>query len=213
MTSEETEFLFFSVSNVFLQNWEAYSEFEPSRDNEVNWNLEQTVNKTLQSKVFTKENRLNKSLLPSPTCNFNYDLNVNTSNAFQSIENQNANASSACSLIDLREAAALDTMNSDEDNGGYDGHGQIPISNENLLSLNANQRKANNTNDSSGAHCLNKEGRQWPKHRQRQRQRQHRHHYTNTKLTFESVRPMKTQIETFCKCSVPSYSDSLIRQF
>ncbi|XP_055315454.1 uncharacterized protein LOC129575613 [Sitodiplosis mosellana] len=192
-------------------NWKAFNEFgggelEPSGDTDVSWNLEQTINKTLQSKWnVTMGNRLKKSQLPTPIYNSNYDLNDNTSSDFQSVENRNAIASNASSFIDANGAAALDTTNNDYDyDGDVDGNnGEKSISIKNRLGdppskswcLNPNKRQANIMNDSSRAHCLNNGGRQWQK--QQYHQHCHQNSFTSSKSAFESVRPMKTQCETY----------------
>lgn len=166
-------------------------------ENDVNANLEQTINKTLQWKSdATVEYKTKKSLLPEPIYNSNYDLNDNTSNDFQSVKNRNPMESNEI-LNDANGAVALDTslqpMRIDKKSISIKNRSNDSPCNVRSVS---NKRQTNNINDSFQAYCSN----------DRQQQR------LNSKSAFENVRPMKTQCETYCKCCTSSNSDSLIMQ-
>lgn len=142
--------------------------------------------------------KVKKSLLPEPIYNSNYDLNDNTSNDFQSVKNRNAMESNE-TLNDANGAAALDTslqpMRIDEKSISIKNRSDDSACNVRSAS---NKRQTNNINDSFQAYCSTD--------RRQQQQR------LNSKSAFESVRPMKTQCETYCKCCTSSNSDSLIMQ-
>lgn len=159
-------------------------------ENDVRWNLEQTINKTLQSKWnVTMGNISKKSLFPSSIYNSNYDLTDNTSNDFQSVENRNAIASNPA-FIDVNGAASLEmlqsiAMQSNEKSisikNRCDGY---PASSN--LRLAGNKRQPNNSDGIRPQSCSLDNG-------------QRRRRLNNTKMTRASVPPMKTQCETLCE--------------
>lgn len=159
-------------------------------------------------------NRLKKSLLSTPIYNSNYDLNDNTSNDFRSVENRNEIATSnGSSFIDANGAAALDTTNNDCNDDDDDGEKSISIKNRlgdsptKSWCLNTNKRQTNIMDDTARADCLDDDGQQW-----RQQWQKQQHQSQHNPYTYESVQPMKTQCETYCKCCTSSNFDSLIMQ-
>lgn len=183
-------------------------------EKDVSLNLEQTINKTLQwNQNVPMGNRSKKSLLPSSIYDSNYYLNDKTSNDFESHENRNAidkwhmNAN-----VDDYDggggATALPTtqesMRADEKSISIKNHSNYPPLNYRSF---ANKRHTNIINDPSLPYCLKDQ----QSHQQIQQQQSNQQPY-GSKSTFETVYPMKTQCETYCKCCTFSNSNSLIMQ-
>lgn len=175
-------------------------------ENDVRSNLEQTINKTLQSKWnTTMGNSSKKSLFPSSIYNSNYDLTDNPSNDFESVENRNAIASNLTTFNDVNGAASLDmlqsiTMQSNEKSISIKNHCGNPLSSmqpaaaaaaasaatTSNLRLAGNKRHANRTNGITTQFHGSDYG-------------QRRRRLNNSDFMFESIRPMKTQCDTLRK--------------
>lgn len=170
------------------------------RENDVRSNLEQTINKTLQSKWnVTMGNSAKKSLFPNSIYNSNYDLNDNPSNdIIQTVGNRNATANATASnstFIDVNGAASLDVLQSITSMHRCMEIEEKSISIKNrcgdapsYLRLAGNKRQANIiSNGINSQPC-------WSSNNGQRRRR-----LNNSEMTFESVQPMKTQCETLCE--------------